>query len=154
MYIIRNKKTNNIEFVENLKRVRLAMHTKDDIKHIENMKNNKIDIIDNPLYMCALNKDVDEINKSYFNKNENETFEFEKSVKYYSHIKDDVTEIKTLPINNMLFIKETTERGETVILKKDLNVMTTDVENGICNGTTGYISDIKKINKRLLLKYY
>ena len=28
-----------------------------------------------------------------------------------------------------------------------------DVENGICNGTTGYISDIKKI-KKLLLKYY
>ena len=39
------------------------MHTKDDIKYIENMKNNKIDIIDNPIYMCALNKDVDEINK-------------------------------------------------------------------------------------------
>ena len=29
-----------------------------------------------------------------------------------------------------------------------------EVENGICNGTTGYISDIKKINKKLLLKYY
>ena len=68
--------------------------------------------------MCALNKDVDEINKSYFNKNENETYEFKKSVKYYSYIKDDVTEIKTLPINNMLFIKETTERGETVFFKK------------------------------------
>ena len=39
------------------------MHTKDDIKYIENMKNNKIDIMDNPIYMCALNKDVDEINK-------------------------------------------------------------------------------------------
>ena len=108
----------NIEFIEILKRVRLAMHTKDDIKYIENMKNNKIGIIDNPIYMCALNKDVDEINKSCFNKNENETFEFKKSVTYYSHNKDDVTEIKTLPINNMLFIKETTERGETVILKK------------------------------------
>ena len=47
------------------------MHTKDDIKYIENMKNNKVDIIDNPIYMGALNKDVDEINKSYFNKNEN-----------------------------------------------------------------------------------
>ena len=70
------------------------MHTKDDIKYIENMKNNKINIIDNPICMCALNKDVDEIYKSYFNKNENETHEFEKSVKYYSHIKADVTEIK------------------------------------------------------------
>ena len=69
------KRQYNIEFIEILKRVRLAMHTKDDIKYIENMKNNKIDIIDNPIYMCALNKDVDEINKSYFNKNENETFE-------------------------------------------------------------------------------
>ena len=66
--------------------------------------------------MCALNKDVDEIIKSYFNKNENETFEFKESVRYYSHIKDDVTEIKTLPISNMLFIKATTERGEIVIL--------------------------------------
>ena len=82
------------------------------------MKNKKIDIIDNPIYMCALNKDVDEINKSYFNKNENESFECKKSVKYYSHTKNDVTEIKTLLINNMLFIKETTERGENVILKK------------------------------------
>ena len=133
------------------------MHTLDDIKYIENMKNNKIGVIDNPIYMCALNKDVDEINKSYFNKNENETFEFKRSVKYYSHTKDDVTEIKTLPINNMLFIKETTERGDTVILKKDLKVMITenlDVENGIRNGTTGYISDIKKWMKKLLLKYY
>ena len=107
--------------------------------------------------MCALNKDVDEINKSYFNKNANETFEFKKSFKYYSHNKDDVTERKTLPINNMLFIKETTERCETVILRKDLKVMITenlDFENGICNGTTGYISDIKKINKNILLKYY
>ena len=54
----------------------------------------------------------------------------------------------------MLFIEET---GETVILKKDLKVMITenlDVENGICNGTTGYISDIKKLIKKLLLKYY
>ena len=112
------KRQYNIEFIEILKRVRLAMHTKDDIKYIENMKNNKIGIIDNPIYMCALNKDVDEINKSYFNKNENKTFEFKKSVKYYSHIKDDVTEIKTLPINNMLFIKETTERGKTVFFKR------------------------------------
>ena len=43
--------------------------------------------------MCALNKDIDELNKSYFNKNENESFEFQKSVKYYTHTKDDVTEI-------------------------------------------------------------
>ena len=91
----------NIEFIEILKRVRLAMHTKDDIKYIEKMKNNKIDIIDNPIYMCALNKDVDEINISYFNKNENETCEFKKSVKYYLRTKDDVTEIKNLPINNI-----------------------------------------------------
>ena len=149
------KRQYNIEFIKILKHVRLAMHTKDDIKYIENMKNNKIDIIDNPIYMCALNKDVDEINKSSFNKNANETYEFKKSVKYYSHIKDDVTEIKTLPINNMLFIKETTERGETVILKKDLKVMITenlDVENGICNGTTGYASDIKKINKKVVVE--
>ena len=94
------------------------MHTKDDIKYIENMENNKINIIDNPICMCALNKDVDEMNNSYFDKNKNKTFEFKKSVKYYSHIKDGVREIKALPINNMLFIKETTERGETVILKK------------------------------------
>ena len=40
----------------------------------------------------------------------------------------------------MLFIKETTESGENVILKKGLKVMITenlDIENGICNGTTG-----------------
>ena len=50
------KRQDNIKFIEILKRVCLAMHTKDDIKYIENMKNNKIDIIDNPIYMCALNK--------------------------------------------------------------------------------------------------
>ena len=60
------------------------------------MKNNKINIIDNPIYMCALNKDVDEINKSYFNNYENEPFEFKKSVKYYSNTKDDATEIKSI----------------------------------------------------------
>ena len=27
-----------------------------------------------------------------------------------------------------------------------------DVENGICNGTTGYISDIKKINKKVIVE--
>ena len=47
------KRQDNIEFIAILKRVRLAMHTKDDIKYIENLKNNKIDIIDNPIYMCA-----------------------------------------------------------------------------------------------------
>ena len=26
-----------------------------------------------------------------------------------------------------------------------------DVENGICNGNTGYISDIKKINKKVVV---
>ena len=41
------------EFIENIKRVRLAMHTKDDIKYNENMKNNKIDMIDNPIYICV-----------------------------------------------------------------------------------------------------
>ena len=32
------KRQDNIEFIEIIKRVRLAMHTKDDIKYIENMK--------------------------------------------------------------------------------------------------------------------
>ena len=27
-----------------------------------------------------------------------------------------------------------------------------DFENGICNGTTGYISDIKKINKKVVVE--
>ena len=27
-----------------------------------------------------------------------------------------------------------------------------DVENGICNGTTGYIKDIKKINKKVVVE--
>ena len=42
-----------------------------------------------------------------------------------------------------------------LFLKKDLKVMLTenlDVENGICNGTTGYISDIKKINKKVVVE--
>ena len=44
----------------------MAMHTKDDIKYIKNMENNKVDVNDLPIYMCAINKNVDEINKKYF----------------------------------------------------------------------------------------
>ena len=51
-----------------------------------------------------------------------------------------------LPIK-MLFIKEAAERGETVVVKNDLNVTITEilaVETGVYKGTTGYIKDNKK----------
>ena len=35
-----------------------------------------------------------------------------KPVNYYSHTEDGMLEIKTLPINNLLFLKEITERGD------------------------------------------
>ena len=68
-----------------------------------------------------------------------------KIFKYYSHKTDDVIKSKMLPIK-MLFIKEAAERGETVVVKNDLNVMITEilvVETGVCKGTTGYIKDKK-----------
>ena len=81
------KRQDNIEFIELLKRVRMAMHTKDDIKYIKNMENNEVNEGDFPIYMCAVNKKVDEINKKYFDENENEPFEFIKKIKYYIHKK-------------------------------------------------------------------
>ena len=36
------ERQDNIEFIEILKRVRMSMHTKDDIKYIKNMENNKV----------------------------------------------------------------------------------------------------------------
>ena len=77
------KRQDNIEFIEILKRVRMAMHTKDDIKYIKNMENNKVDVNDLPIYMCAINKNVDEINKKYFDENKNESFEFIKKYILY-----------------------------------------------------------------------
>ena len=46
------KRQNNKEFVELLERVRITIHTKDDLKFIENMKNNNVDEND-CVYMCA-----------------------------------------------------------------------------------------------------
>ena len=77
------KRQDNIEFIEILKRVRMAMHTKDDIKYIKNMENNKVDVNGLPIYMCAINKNVDEINKKYFDENKNESFEFKKNYILY-----------------------------------------------------------------------
>ena len=42
----------------------MSMHTKDDIKYIKNIKNNKVDVNDLPLHMCAIYKKVDEIKKN------------------------------------------------------------------------------------------
>ena len=53
------------------------------------MRNSKVGVIDDRIRMCSMNKDV-EINKTHFYKNENGSFEFNKSVKYYSHTKDGV----------------------------------------------------------------
>ena len=47
----------------------MSMHTKDDNKYIKNMENNKVDENDLPIYMCAINKKVDEINKKYSHEN-------------------------------------------------------------------------------------
>ena len=41
------------------------MHTKGDIKYIKYMENNKVDENDLPIYMCAIKKKVDEINKIF-----------------------------------------------------------------------------------------
>ena len=47
------KRQDNIELIEILKRVRMSMLTKDDIKYIKNMENNKVDeMIYQYIYMC------------------------------------------------------------------------------------------------------
>jgi ATP-dependent exoDNAse (exonuclease V) alpha subunit len=133
----------------------MSMHTKDDIKYTKNMENNEVNEGDFPIYMCAVNKKVDEINKKYFDENKNEPFEFIKKIKYYTHKKScKKSEVKKLPVNNLSFVKEMIMRGENVVLKKDMKVMITeniDVENGICNGTTGYIIEITKENEKYVI---
>ena len=67
--------------------------------------------------MC--NKNVDEINKKYFDENKNESFEFIKSITYYVDNERGLpTEIQNLPSNKLNFIKETSKRGDDIILKK------------------------------------
>ena len=72
-----------------------------------------------------------------------ESLEFENQNKYYVvNERGSTTEIQNLPLNLLNFIKETTKRGDDIILK-NMKVMITesiDVNNGICNGTTGYIT--------------
>ena len=77
------------------------------------MKSNEMGVTYKPIYMCSTNKDVDEINKSLIKMRINRLF-FKKPVNFYSHTKDGVLEIKTLPINNLLFLKEITERGDKI----------------------------------------
>jgi len=51
-------------------------------------------------------------------------------------------------------VKEMIMRGENVVLKKEMKAMFTeniDVENGICNGTTGYIIEINKENEKYII---
>ena len=55
------KRQDNQEFIELLERVRLACHSKKDLKYIINMKNNNVQE-DEAIYMCAKNKDVDKNN--------------------------------------------------------------------------------------------
>ena len=43
----------------------MSMHTKDDIKYIKNMENNKVDVNDLPIQMSAKNRKVDEIKKIF-----------------------------------------------------------------------------------------
>ena len=139
------KRQNNKEFIEILERVRLALHTKDDIKYIINMKNNNVDE-NEAVYMCAKNKDVDEINKKYFDNNINVANSFMKKIKYFMNKK----EVDKLPKDdNNMMEKHILKRANDVLLKKNMKIMITeniDVPNGICNGTIGEILDFEDNN--------
>ena len=76
------KRQENQEFIELLKRVRFALHTKDDIEYIKNMKNNNV-LENEAIYMCAKNKDVDDINLRYFEQNNNKAVVFKKKIQYH-----------------------------------------------------------------------
>ena len=57
--------------------------------------------------------------KIYFDENKNESFEFKKSIKYYvDNEKGTPTENQNLPSNGLNFMKETTKRGDDIMLKK------------------------------------
>ena len=61
------KRQNNKQFIELLERVRIGTHTSNDVKYINNMKNNTVSE-DECIYMCAKNKDVAFINKKFLMK--------------------------------------------------------------------------------------
>ena len=133
------KRQNNKNFIELLSRVRFAMHTKEDVEFIKSMKNNNVDE-NKCIYMCAKNKDVNEINKKYFEENKNVAISFKRKIKYYMN----KNEIDNLPQTNSI-IEKVLKRGDDIELKLDMKVMITeniDVENGICNGTVGIITGI------------
>ncbi len=152
------KRQDNKKFIELLERVRICKHTKEDIKYIKEMKNNKVNEYE-ATYMCAKNKDVDEINNKYFEFNKNESVTFENRITYLCNYKN----IEELPKTNKI-VRDVLKRGEDVTLKINMKIMVTeniDVSNGICNGTTGYITaiDNKKVNiktqdKNVCIEYF
>ena len=75
------KRQDNKKFVELLERVRIAKHTKEDVKYINSMKENEVNE-NEAVYMCARNKDVDTINTKYFEMNTNQSFVFKNNIKY------------------------------------------------------------------------
>ena len=64
------KRQDDKEFIELLDRIRYAKHSKEDIHYIKEMNKNNVNEND-AVYLCAKNKDVDEINHKYFESNTN-----------------------------------------------------------------------------------
>ena len=153
------KRQNNKQFIELLERVRIGTHTSNDVKYINNMKNNTVSE-DKCIYMCAKNKDVAFINKKFFDENLNEPVTFKKKVQYHMNR----FKIDKLPSTNKI-VEDIMKRGDDITLKQDMRVMVTeniDVINGICNGTVATITKINKDNveliteseKRFVVEYY
>ena len=65
-----------------MERVRLGIPSKDDIKYIQKMRLNTVDE-KTCVFMCAKNKDVDEINKNYFEENTNNPILFKQNLQYH-----------------------------------------------------------------------
>ena len=73
------KRQDNKEFVEMLQRIRIGTYTDEDLIYIKKMKNNDVNK-DDAVFLCAKNKDVDEINKEYYSLNLNEEHIFKKEI--------------------------------------------------------------------------
>ena len=113
------------------------------------MKDNNV-LENEAIYMCAKNKDVDEINKRYFEQNNNLPIVFKKKIQYrYGRYKIDKFPKLKKKVNDII------NCGNYSVLKKDMKVMITEnigVSNGICNGTFGYIIDFDQDNDIVEIK--
>ena len=149
------KRQEDKEFIDIQRRIRIDSCTENDIRYIQNMKNNHVDE-NNAVYMSAKNENVCKINKRYFDLNNNPTIEIGKRVTM-SWKDKDIDKMVPVPFKTSMFgekiqnkIKEFLNEYRDISIKKGLVVMVTkniNVSDGLCNGTIGVVENVIEHNK-------